>query len=957
MTAGPDKPTDHLASGPGSHGVLIEQVRAALRPRYEVEREIGRGGTAFVYLARDLRDERLVALKVLRPELVAPSGEERFQREIEIVRGLTHQNILPLLDFGAFDGRHFFTMPFVEGDTLRRRIKRERQLKLEDALTIAQGVARGLDHAHSMGIVHRDVKPANILLEGDNVLVADFGIARTMVVRSGDEITPNSGIAIGTVEYMSPEQGEGRRELDARSDVYAMGCVVYEMLAGEPPFSGATAQAVVARHCHEQPRSIRVIRPSIPLGVQRAVERALAKVPADRFDTCGEFIDALVEGAELRTDIFGFTRLTRRSRTALALALGGVVIASGLIWSRVRQPPLDHNRVVVFPLHDSDSSAADGENFATFVGYELEGTEPLSWRDGWELLGSRHRSGGQRLTSVEARRLSRRDGAGFFIDGSILRRRDSLTVVLKLHGVAVDSVLRTVGWSAGASNADLQRLGTSAVAELLPALVAPGGRMEVGAFSDRSTKALANFFLGEREYRRMRFRAALPHYQAALREDSAFGLAALRGAYAATWLSAADAGLALAQVAIRLRANLRVGHALLARGLAAYLVGRPDSAVARVQAALRTDPSIHGGWTLLGEIYARALPSEPAADSLSRDALAKARADDPDFAPTLLLLEEIALRDGDVAATMRLRRELAAAGADTTHEVSRAIMLKCVQGGPSGIDWPAAIRRDETAVLSSGKILGGRAAQPACGAAAFRSLLETAGTTIDSRYVAFLGLLGLLAATNQPEAAAAVRGWTGVSDLPLKTPVLVVAASGFAFAAEAATIAEAASGLYDRLPSDALWALGLWEFRTGNHDRLQRIASELRKRATAGTATRRDRLIASAAMARERLATGDTAAALSNLLNLAPSGQRQAIAWDPSESLGAERILLAEILQARGAEGEAMRVAAMLDATEPIVYPLYLRQSLQLRERIARSQGDARREAEMAARLKALNRF
>ena len=937
-----------------SRPIPPRQLSEALRSRYRIERELGRGGSSFVYLAHDLRDSRRVALKVLRPELMAPAGEDRFQREIEIVRGLSHENILPLLDFGSAGGRQYFTMPFVEGETLRLRIKRERQLKLDHVLAISTGIARGLDHAHARGIVHRDVKPANILLEADRVMVADFGIARTMVVRSGDEITPYSGIAIGTVEYMSPEQGEGRRELDARSDVYAMGCVVYEMLAGEPPFTGATAQAVVARHCHEQPRSIRVIRPNVPLGVQRAVEKALAKVPADRFDTCGAFVEALVEGAELRTDIFGFTRLTRRSRQAVALALGVAAIAGSALWSVVRQPPLDNNRVVVFPLRDSDSLATDGEDFATFIGHVLNGTEPLRWKDGWELLGNEQRAAGHRLASAELQRLSRREGAGFFVDGAIVRRPDSLTVVLKLHSVSGDSVVRTAGWSASSANADLQRLGTSAVAELLPALVAPGGRLEVGTFSHRSTNALANFFLGEREYRRMRFRAALPHYQAALREDSAFALAALRGAYASTWLSDADAGLSFAGVAIQRRAHLRVGQALLARGLANYLTGQPDSAVTRVQAALRSDPAVHGGWTLLGEIYLRGLAFEPSSDSLARYSLDQARREDPGFAPTLLLLEEIALREADIGSALRLRSELAAAGADTTHEFVRSIMLRCVQQGPGSVDWPSAILRDQNAVLFSGKILGGGAAQPPCAVAAFRSLLETSGTTVSTRYAALTGLLGLLAATGNAALAIDVLSWPGVVSINSKLPKLLGAAAGLPLEREAGPIADSASQSYSKLPSPVLWALGAWEFRSARLDRLAAIEGHLLKRADS-TKARVDRLLASAINARVILLKNDSVGAIARLQDLRPSAQRSGIAWQPWESLGAERILLAELLLARHEDDGAYRVAALLDATEPLAYPLYLRRSLTLRLDVARRRGDLRRERELTARLRALN--
>src|SRR3954471_1691820 len=275
MTTGPERPAlGERDAFPlytaGDAGIItVQRLATALAGRYRIERELGHGGAAFVFLAYDTLEDRKIALKVLRPELVAAMGEARFQREIAIVRTLEHENILPLLDAGSTDGLIFFTMPFVDGETLRTRIKREKQLPLDEAVGIAREVGRALDYAHQKGLVHRDIKPANILLSGGRVVVADFGIARAMKVASGEEITTQSGFAIGTPEYMSPEQALGQRDLDGRCDIYALGCVLYEMLVGEPPFTGPTAQAIVARHCQEAPHSIRVIRSTVPTGVER----------------------------------------------------------------------------------------------------------------------------------------------------------------------------------------------------------------------------------------------------------------------------------------------------------------------------------------------------------------------------------------------------------------------------------------------------------------------------------------------------------------------------------------------------------------------------------------------------------------------------------------------------------------------------------------------------------------
>ncbi|MBA3894444.1 MAG: protein kinase [Gemmatimonadales bacterium] len=270
---------------------LPDADRDALRQRYALERELGRGGMATVYLARDLRHDRPVALKVLHPELAATMGPERFQREIRFAARLQHPHILTVLDSGEASGQLWFTMPFVEGESLRDRLRRERQLAVDAALQIARETARALDYAHQHDIVHRDIKPENILLTRDgSTLVADFGIARAV---GGDDHLTQTGMAIGTPAYMSPEQAAGDKGVDARTDVYSLGAVLYEMLAGEAPFTGPTAQAIIAKRLSEPPPSVRRVRPNVPEAVDQAIQRALATVAADRFASAAELNRAL----------------------------------------------------------------------------------------------------------------------------------------------------------------------------------------------------------------------------------------------------------------------------------------------------------------------------------------------------------------------------------------------------------------------------------------------------------------------------------------------------------------------------------------------------------------------------------------------------------------------------------------------------------------------------------------
>src|SRR5499425_868700 len=277
-------------------------LAAGLRERYVLERALGRGGMATVYLAQDLKHDRSVALKVLLPELAASLGPDRFQREIKLVARLQHPHILTVHDSGETAGQLWFTMPYVEGESLRDRLRRERQLPVDDALRIAREAAQALQYAHQHGVIHRDIKPENLLLTDDgNTLVADFGIARGLQAGGGsDEKLTDTGLVVGTPAYMSPEQAAGDRTLDARSDIYSLASVLYEMLAGEPPFTGPTMQSMIVKRLTEPPPSVRGARPAVPEAVDQAIRKALAPLAADRFGSMTLFAQALQAGASVQ---------------------------------------------------------------------------------------------------------------------------------------------------------------------------------------------------------------------------------------------------------------------------------------------------------------------------------------------------------------------------------------------------------------------------------------------------------------------------------------------------------------------------------------------------------------------------------------------------------------------------------------------------------------------------------
>jgi len=341
------------------------RLSTALADRYKIERELGRGGMAVVYLAEDLKHHRRVAIKVLRPELSAIVGSERFLREIEIAATLQHPHILPLFDSGQVTAGHpersegpqsflYYVMPFVEGESLRERLTRETQLPLETALQITREIGSALQYAHEHGVVHRDIKPENVMLSGGHAVVADFGIARALHAANGEQLTL-TGMVVGTPQYMSPEQASGEK-VDGRSDQYSLGCALYEMLSGKPPFLGPTPLAVLARHSAEPVPSLRAVRQSVPLGVEAAIMRAMAKRPEDRFPSIREFLSAL-EAQQIAAFVPAQSR--GRSRRVAEIA-AGLLLGVALWWLTIgrlaHSTPGGVTAIAVLPFLDLGGS-------------------------------------------------------------------------------------------------------------------------------------------------------------------------------------------------------------------------------------------------------------------------------------------------------------------------------------------------------------------------------------------------------------------------------------------------------------------------------------------------------------------------------------------------------------------------------------------------------------------------
>jgi eukaryotic-like serine/threonine-protein kinase len=928
----------------------VDRLRVALAGRYEVDCEIGRGGMACVYRAHDRQHDRDVALKVLRPELAAALGIERFLREIRIEARLQHPHILPLYDSGTADGLLYYVMPYVEGETLRDRIKREKQLPVGEAVRIAREIAEALDYAHRHDVVHRDIKPSNILLSGPQAVVADFGIARAVSVADQEELTV-TGLAVGTPEYMSPEQGSGDSNVDGRSDIYALGCVLYEMLAGEPPFTGRTAQNIVARHRHDPPPPLRVVRPTLSAEIAEVVEIALAKVPADRFATADQFAAALTRAVDAPPPIRAIGATRRRRQ----LILGGLAVAAVALWRLLPETePLDPNRVVVFPLQGASSAPRDDASLALVA--SLNTTSSLNGIDGSKLAPP----GADRSAAAMGRR-ARSENAAFYVEGTLLRA-DSLRLLLDLHDLRSGSVAHRLMTFPAA--ADGWAVGVRAALEILPVLIQTGRSAELPSLQGRSPAAMAEYFLGERSYRRAAFGDALEHFHRAVAIDSGFALAALRGTQAASWHRRPEEAAALVAVALANEQVLSPRQREFAHGVHAYLTGKADSAVQRFQNAIALDPNAAEPWMGLGETYRHLIPTASPLDSLAEQAFEQVRELDPTFAPVLFHLIEYAVRRGDRERAERLMEEYRRSSPDP--DLLRTIELAygCVQGTMPATQWRSAVRNNPARVFEAAQILSvGGLHQPRCAEPAWRALLDWDTTTGDlhSRYqfAALLGLHGLLVAEGRDaDVRALLEGDTVFRASYRGQLYLLGALAGAGLEREANAFAESAHATYqsspDNLSSIALWFLGSWIAHRGGAAEAEEMSERILRNAPSGS-PRRDSLLAASLRARAALARGDSTDALRQLRALTPTAtSHQDLIWDPWESLGGERLLLARLLLARGQAAGALEVASGFDSPVPVAYLMYLPASLSVRVQAAEQLGDTRLAEADRARLAAL---
>lgn len=938
-----------------SSAELREELQRAVFPRYQVGPEIGVGGMAFVFQGYDTSERRAVAFKALKRQYASLLGPTRFLREIRLLSQLHHPGILPLLDSGHTDRLFWYAMPLVEGETLQTLLEREPQLPVERVGQIVAQVAEALDYAHDAGVVHRDIKPSNLFICGDRALLSDFGIAKDLSPPE-EESTTSTGLIVGTALYISPEQADGHHHADRRADVYSLGCVAYQMVAGEPPFTGPTTQAVIARHRATPAPSARVVRPELPLGVDVVIRKALAKSPADRYQSAGEFAEALTDPRKLAAAAQE-ARGEGVSPVRLGILAAGLIVAlavATLLWPG---RALDATRVVVFPMGVSPPEATSegaGIEVALMIGSALEFTDPFQWIDGLPLLDPALRGDGSHLTARAARRIARAAGARWFVDGTVVRRRDSVTVVVRLNDAAGDSVVGRT--SATRLAPEAAQAGLAAINGLLPSLLSPGQKVaDLSALADRHPAAVASWLQGEREYRRFNFAAALEFERKAVAADSALAVAALRGAQAASWLDELSEAEALSGAALRHAALLPPRMADFARGLDAYLGGRADSAVHSLRLALARSPDWTEAHMTLGEVYYHLLPAFPGPpDSLAMAEFALA-ASDTGFAPPRFHLAELAIRRMTPAEAEKVVQGFVQRVSESASSGELLRMLACVRGGRRAVDWATAAADEPVEALRTAKMLAAGGAFPGCGEDGFAAVFNDDSATLGNKWGAFLGLQGLLAAEGRISDLKALVDSAvaaGLTDAPLL--YLLDDLADVAVTPEASAVAaRIAPSDPAQAPPLILWLLGNWHAARGDRALAGRMRAALADRAAAtgdSFVTRSSQALAVGL----GIGAGDTAAAITDLRRLLGFGRRENLAWTLAPPMAPARLLLARLLLATGRPAEAIAVAGALDHREPSTFLPFVPASLELRYQAARQLGrraDARRFAE---RLEAL---
>ena len=648
----------------------VARLTAALKDRYAVERQAGAGGMATVYLARDLKHGRAVAIKVLRPELAATIGNDRFLREIEMAARLQHPHILPVYDSGAADGVLYYVMPFVEGESLRDRLDRERQLPTDEAVRLTREAASALEYAHSHGVVHRDIKPENILLFGGHAVVADFGIARAVEASGGPGLT-GMGIAIGTPAYMSPEQATASDEVDGRSDQYSLACVLYEMLAGERAFSGPSVQSVMTKSITGPRPRVREVRASVPAGTEAAIVKALATDPSDRYPTMAEFSAAIGEALTGPTAALS----ARPNRHALMAGAAVVVLAAvGLFaWrSNASGSPVVEGaqRIAVLPFRTSGAGVQLlGEGLVDLMSTNLDAIGGITTVEPRTVL-QRWKERGSAIDLEGALAVGEAVDAGAVILGSVVATGSAVRLTADLYAKDgeklataqvnghADSVLSLVDGLSLALMRDVWRSN-----EPLPSI-------RVAGLTTTSIGAMRAYLRGEQHYRKSAWDSAEVAFGEAVAEDSTFALAQYRLAMTYGWTGNANSPQAAAAgtAAVRYASRLPPEERSLVIAYRMFQEGK-EAATDSMRRYTAAHPGDADGWYLLGESQyhtRRNVAYTPAEIMAPFDRVLEL---DPSLTPAAIHPLETALEIADTTLYRKYMSVLERAGATT--EIAR----------------------------------------------------------------------------------------------------------------------------------------------------------------------------------------------------------------------------------------------------------------------------------------------
>jgi serine/threonine protein kinase len=897
---------EEVLAGPGT----------VLAGRYTIERELGRGGMATVYLAKDLKHGRFVAIKVLRPTLAESLGPGRFLREISIASRLAHPNILPVHDSGKSEGVLFYVMPYVKGESLRDLIRSGGQLPVEDAIRIAQEVAHALMYAHKEDVVHRDIKPENILLESGHAVIADFGLARAIHAAARDDLS-SAGLAIGTPAYMSPEQASAGDQIDGRSDIYSLGCVVYEMLAGEPPFTGPSAQAITAKHLSMPPPPLRTVRPSVPAYVVAAINRSLEKVPGDRFQTAGEFSQALVTS----TNTAGVRRpwVSPRLRRTPAIAVGLALLAllAVLLWKPVS--PKSPIGIVILPFAGTPLSGRSPQapSSQTLFAEALRWIPVVRPIEGGRLVGPNQSWQTVPLDDllVGAKQL----GGTYLLAGSWVTQNGEPHVSVELYDVRNGARLAKREESAKGRSLD-QLLGDLALATIATLdqrehlLLGP---KEALLSATGSITALGHLLQGQAGFSRGDLEVAAHEYQAAIQADSGCGLAYLRLSVVLAWQFDYGPAVATIDSALSRRASIGARWVDLLEAQRYFLLGRGDSAISRFQNVVLSYRSDIDGWFGLGEAlfhyggFAGYTPLD------AQPALERVVQLDTAFAPIYDHLVDLAILSGHEEQARRYLTRMPVGDASTSaRQKAIAIRFGSTSTRAEALRQLRTIDRQAISELVALWMHDGFNTGLADTAAGF--LLGSDRTPDDRRRGAEFRLAVLALQHRWPEAVAMWRNTVRSSAFDpwiIQADLAGYAAAEFAtpmYAWAESLLAQGATPKFARpIWDDAQQAFAALVHRgaiRGDSSEVLRLMHHLDSAAPSPDLSDRSREALRAALeSRLALLAADTTTAIIELRHSVSNIVEPWTWFFPLSGMAPERLLLAALLRARGDDGEASR--------------------------------------------------